>query len=79
MPLIVAGTNMKLRSRDIFNSIVAKSAEERGQTLKVHIDFTCTSAEECARFIEHLLRKSNITFVSKEDISLAGYWLQGMK
>jgi hypothetical protein len=76
MPIIVAGTNLNLKSREIFYSAVQKSQVELGQQLIVHSSFSCTSASECAQFLQHLLKKAKIN-ASAEEIALAGEWLQG--
>jgi hypothetical protein len=76
MPVIVAGTNLNLKSRDIFYSAVQKTRIETGEDLKLHFSFSCTSASECAKFLQYLLKKAKID-ASAEDIALAGEWLQG--
>lgn len=77
MPVFVAGTNLRLKSNEIFFSITQKKKSEMGQEVVSYTSFLSTSASECSRFLEHLLQKAKIN-ASKEEVELAGEYLQGI-
>ncbi len=78
MPIIAAGTNLELNSRELFFSAVAKNENELGQLFCDHTNFVCTTAEECSSFLRYLLNKAKLS-VTETELSIAGSWLQGLE